>query len=60
MKKIDGHWADENNNKWDCDKFTKTEAVELSKTILNCSDCFSCSDCCSCYVCLGYKENSPS
>ena len=52
-----GFWVDENNNRWDENFYTQERAEELSKTLINCSDCsycsycFDCSDCSYCFDC---------
>ena len=51
MKKVNGFWTDENNNKWDCDYYTKERAIQLSKTLINCRDCRDCLDCSDCRYC---------
>lgn len=35
MEKINNYYVDSNNNKWNCDKFTKEEAMIASKTLQN-------------------------
>lgn len=51
MKKINGYWIDENNNKWDCNFYSEEKAIELSKTLIYCDNCFNCSYCSSCRYC---------
>lgn len=28
MKQINGYWVDENNNRWDCELYSKAEALQ--------------------------------
>jgi hypothetical protein len=54
MKKTNNRWFDNNNNSWNCDCYTETEAKKSSETLINCSNCSNCSNCyrCSdCYAC---------
>lgn len=36
-------WVDKNNNKWNSRYFSKEEALEASKSLINCTDCVNCS-----------------
>ena len=50
----DNCWVDENNNIWNCKLWTEEEAIEASKTLINChncSDCFDCKSCSNCHNC---------
>ena len=54
-QKIDGYWVI-GTNKWNADIFTKEEAENEEKTLINCSnciDCISCSNCNDCSFCIG-------
>ncbi|HUU89387.1 MAG TPA: hypothetical protein VMX17_16765 [Candidatus Glassbacteria bacterium] len=57
MKLKNGFYVDENNNRWDSDRYTKEHAEQKSKSLNNCSDCsdcsycYNCSDCSGCYGC---------
>ena len=53
MRKENGYWIDENNNKWNCDFYSEKKAEEKSKTLINCRDCSGCSDCSYCSDCSG-------
>lgn len=55
------YWEDGNKNKWSVDKYTKDEAFEFSKTLVNCGcsiNCFNsknlwdCKDCKDCKDCI--------
>ena len=41
-----------NGNYWSKDKYSYDEAVELSKTMVNCDNCLDCSDCVDCKKCV--------
>lgn len=46
-------------NKWNKEDYTEEQAIELSKTLINCENCVDCGDCrdCSdCYYCMGCKN----
>lgn len=58
----DYYWIDSNGNRWSNVKYTKEEALEFSRTLINCSGCINCSycddcrqceDCHYCYCCKG-------
>jgi hypothetical protein len=51
MKKINNYWTDENNNRWNRDRYTKDQAEQLSKKMINCKYCTDCTDCNSCDYC---------
>jgi hypothetical protein len=63
MKKINNYWTDENNNRWNRDQYTKDQAEQLSKKMINCKyctdcySCYSCDSCDSCNSCKNYKSN---
>lgn len=60
MIQNNGYWIDKNCNKWNCDEYTREQAMALSKTLVNCFDCVNCrycSDCNSCHDCSDYKKN---
>ena len=38
MKKINGFWVDDSNNRWDGDLFTEKQAEKLSLTLKNCKN----------------------
>lgn len=54
MKQINGYWVDENNNRWDCELYSKAEAERYSKTLIDCTEC---TDCNNCYNCDNFKTN---
>ncbi len=59
MKQVNNYWVDENNNnKWNCDYYTKERAQKLSKTLNNCSDCSDCSYCRNCRNCSDCSDCS--
>ena len=48
------YWIDtETDNKWSKDKYSKAEALELSKTLIMCSYC---TDCSYCGFCMGCED----
>lgn len=57
MKRVDDWWIDENNNKWNAHLYTKDDAENYSKTLINCIDCDNCDNCVNCYNCNGYITN---
>lgn len=42
VKKVKGFWVDKNNNCWDSLIYTQEEALEHSKSLVNCRDCVNC------------------
>ena len=42
---------DKNNNRWSIENTPLTEAIEKSKTLVNCRDCFNCFNCNDCEKC---------
>lgn len=52
MQQINGYWVDENNNRWDCEKYTKIQAREYSATLINCYGCDNCCNCFDCWNCV--------
>ena len=63
---IRGYWVDfDTRNKWDASLYTKKQAEEIRKTLLdcekcincsNCTDCISCRDCIECVECTACKK----
>ena len=51
MNKIDNFWVDKNGNRWSIFYKTEEEAIELSKTLINCNDCKNCKNCKECTDC---------
>jgi len=51
MKKIDGFYVDENNNKWSTEVETLETATAKSKTLIGCRDCSDCRYCSNCSNC---------
>lgn len=51
MKRKNGWWIDENNNRWDTCFYTEGEAENCSKTLINCADCDNCVNCVNCINC---------
>lgn len=56
MRKINGFWVDDNNNRWNAHMYTETEAAEVAKTLTNCTDCTDCRDCLNCTYCRNCVE----
>lgn len=59
MKKANGVWIDENDNKWDSDCYTEEEALQNSLSLDNCYDCLNCSncqDCVNCFYCANCQD----
>lgn len=50
----DGYYVDSNNNKWSADKYTLEQAIEVAKTLVDCTHCIDCEKCEKCSYC----ENS--
>lgn len=65
LKQINRYWMDENNNRWDCGIYTKEQAEDFSKSLVNCyncCNCMNCNNCCNCNYCenchnCGYCNN---
>lgn len=54
MNKINNFYVDENNNRWDADIYTKSDAQTCSESLVschNCRDCHNCSYCRDCHNC---------
>lgn len=51
MKKIDGYWCDDWNNRWNCSETTKEQAIMYSQSLINCRDCYDCYRCSDCKDC---------
>ena len=47
----DGYWMDENGNYWNATTTTGKQAVEYSKSLVNCKGCKDCKGCTSCVYC---------
>lgn len=45
------YYVDVNGNKWNVEAYTEEEAISLSKTLINCSDCVNSSNCLNCVEC---------
>jgi len=64
MKKENGYYIDENNNRWDCNLYTEDQAKKNSESLIDCSDCSDCSrcsgcsDCSDCFRCSGCSDCS--
>ena len=39
MKKINGFWTDSNRNKWNCELYTKAQAIKYSESLTGCVNC---------------------
>lgn len=53
MKKVNGYWVDENENKWYANSCSKKQAEEFSKTLIDCVGCRDCRNCVGCQDCNG-------
>ena len=51
MKKANGYYIDENNNRWDCNLYTEDQAKKNSESLIDCSYCYRCSYCSDCSDC---------
>ena len=51
MKKLNGYWTDQDDNKWNCNIYTEEQAIKWSKTLTNCKNCINCRSCYSCNYC---------
>lgn len=51
LKKINGYWMDENNNRWDTKIYTKEQAEKFSKSLVDCYNCYNCDNCYNCRYC---------
>ena len=56
MKKENGYFIDENNNKWNDTLFNEEQAIKFSKSLINCKDCQDCQDCQNCRYCLDCQD----
>ena len=52
----DGYYVDSNNNKWSADKYTLEQAIEVAKTLVDCTYCIDCEDCKDCNDCKDCKD----
>ena len=48
--------SDKNNNRWNLQKYSIQEAIEISKTLIGCKDCKNCENCINCVNCLDCKN----
>lgn len=51
VKLVEGVWIDKNGNAWNCEIFTKEEAIENSKSLESCFNCYNCKNCTECIKC---------
>jgi hypothetical protein len=51
MKKHNGYWTDENNNRWSCVIYSEDQAEVFSKTLFDCKGCVNCTACIRCTDC---------
>ena len=51
IKLVDDKWIDKNGNAWNCEIFTKEEAIENSKSLESCFNCYNCKNCTECIKC---------
>lgn len=51
MRIENGYYIDDNNNKWNIDRYTEQEATEYSENLTDCRDCTDCKNCKSCLNC---------
>ena len=57
MNKINNFYVDENNNRWDADIYTKSDAQTCSESLVNCHNCRNCRDCRNCHNCSDFNIN---
>ena len=50
MEQINGFWTDSNNNRWDCDLYSKNQAENAN--LINCKNCVNCFNCIFCNSCI--------
>jgi hypothetical protein len=48
----DGFYVDDRNNKWDMKLYSEKEAIEYSKSLINCDGCLNCKNCFDCLDCV--------
>ena len=51
VKLVEGVWIDKNGNAWNCEIFTKEEAIKNSKSLERCFNCYNCKNCVKCIKC---------
>ena len=51
LVETDKYWKDFNNNKWSKNRYSYEEALEYSRTLVNCRNCINCLDCRNCKNC---------
>ena len=51
LKQEGDYWIDSNQNKWNVNFYTESQAKKYSKSLINCRGCRGCSGC------SNYKEN---
>ena len=56
MKKENGYWIDENNNKWDCKDTDEELAIIYSRFMCNCDNCTNCYNCSNCHSCMACHD----
>jgi hypothetical protein len=56
MKLINNYWVDENNNKWNEANCSEEQAIENSKSLINCSHCSDSSDLFYCSYCFNCSD----
>ena len=56
VKSDRGFWVDKNNNCWDSLIYTQEEALEHSKSLVNCIDCVNCEKCTNCKDCVNCEN----
>ena len=52
LKESDKYWIDGYKNKWSKERYTYDEALEYSKTLIDCSNCVNCLNCIDCHDCV--------
>lgn len=51
VERVGWFWIDENGNKWNARYFSKEEALDYSKSLINCENCINCYDSDNCRKC---------
>ncbi len=60
IKTENGWRIDENNNRWDANKYTIEQAETFSYTLTNCINCIDCRDCKDCSFCRFCRDCSSN
>lgn len=52
LRQMDGYYIDENNNRWNVNKYSAEFIDIISESMDNCRDCVDCEDCWNCVGCI--------